>query len=128
MNLDAATDFLAKSGMNAHIKGGMNVVLDAGISISLKAGSNFINIGPAGVSIVGTMVMINSGGSAQSANAPAKPENAEAPEEAIESDSGKVIDPIQQLQAQALVNAAAQGQPFCAECAAARAAYEALMA
>ena len=50
------------------------------------------------------------------------------PEEAIKADPGQVIDPIQQLQAQALVNAARQGQPFCAECAAARAAYESLMA
>lgn len=128
MNLDCASDFLAKSGMNAHIKGGTSVVLEAGLSISLKAGSNFINISPAGVSIVGTMVMINSGGSAQSATAPDKPEKATEPEEAIKSDPGEVIDPIQQLQAQALINAAQQGQPFCAECAAARAAYEALMA
>ena len=35
---------------------------------------------------------------------------------------------VQQLQAQALRNAAREGQPFCAECEAARVAYQALMA
>ncbi len=128
VNVDASQNILAEAGMSMEVKAGMSVVVDAGLSISLKAGSNFITIGPAGVSIVGTMVMINSGGSGQSAGAPAKPEQATAPEEAIESEHGEVTDPIQQLQAQALLNAAHQAQPFCAECAAARAAYEALMA
>ena len=36
--------------------------------------------------------------------------------------------PLSAAQAQALRNAALQGQPFCAECEAARAAYQALMA
>ncbi|MFI5382149.1 MAG: type VI secretion system Vgr family protein, partial [Tepidisphaerales bacterium] len=40
----------------------MNIVLDAGSQISLKVGGNFISIGPSGVTIVGTMVLINSGG------------------------------------------------------------------
>ena len=46
---------------------------------------------------------------------------------AIKAEAGRVTDPVQQLQAQALRNAAMEGQPFCAECAAARAAYQALM-
>lgn len=50
------------------------------------------------------------------------------PNAAHGTEDGQVTDPIQQLQAQALINAAQQGQPFCAECEAARAAYEALMA
>ncbi|GHB96091.1 type VI secretion system Vgr family protein [Thermomonas carbonis] len=128
MNLSAGQDLLGASSMNLHLKGGMNVVVEAGLSLSLKVGGNFINIGPAGVAISGTMVMINSGGSAMSANAPGKPEKAKEPEEAIKVDPGKVTDPVQQLQAQALRNAAREGQPFCAECLAARAAYQALMA
>lgn len=128
MNLSAGQDLLGASSMNLHLKGGMNVVVEAGISLSLKAGNSFINIGPAGVAISGTLVLINSGGSALSANAPGKPEKAKEPEEAIKVDAGKVTDPVQQLQAQALRNAAQQGQPFCAECEAARAAYLALMA
>ncbi len=128
INLSAGQDLLAAASMNLHLKGGMSAVLEAGMSISLKAGGSFISIGADGVSISGLMVKINSGGMASSAQAPAKPDQATEPEEAIKSEPGKVIDPIQQLQAQALINAAQQGQPFCAECEAARAAYEALMA
>ncbi len=127
MNLSSGGDLLGASSMNLHLKGGVNLVLEAGVSMSLKAGGSFITLGPAGVAISGAMVMINSGGSALSATAPGKPEKATQPEEAIKSDQGTVIDPIQQLQAQALINAARQAQPFCAECAAARAAYEAMM-
>ncbi len=128
LNLESKTDLFAKGGMNLHLKGGMEVVLEAGLSISLKAGASFVTLDSSGVSISGPMVKINSGGSGKSATAPAAPDQATAPEEAVESTPGEVIDPIQQLQAQALVNAARQGQPFCAECEAARAAYEALMA
>ena len=128
MNLSAGGDLRGASSMNVHLKGGMSVVLEAGVSISLKAGGSFITLDPSGVSLVGPFIKINSGGSGQSATAPDKPDTAKPPEEAIKDKSGKVIDPIQQLQAKALVNAAKQGQPFCAECAAARAAYEALMA
>ena len=128
LNLSSGQDLLGASAMNLHLKGGMNTVVEAGISLSLKAGTNFINISPAGVAISGTLVLINSGGSAQSATSPSKPEKAKEPEEAIKVDPGKVTDPVQQLQAQALRNAALAGQPFCAECEAARAAYQALMA
>ena len=128
MNLSAGQDLLASGSMNLHLKGGMSVVLDAGVSMSLKAGGSFITLGPAGVSISGTMVLINSGGAAQGANSPSSAEKAQDPEEAIKAESGNVTDPVQQLQAQALRNASREGQPFCAECAAARAAYQALMA
>ena len=51
--------------MNVHVKGGMVVVIEAGMQLSLKAGANFIDIGPAGVSISGTpLVNINAGGAA----------------------------------------------------------------
>jgi len=49
-----------------YIKAGMKIILEAGMQISLKVGGNFVDIGPAGVTIVGTMVNINSGGSAGS--------------------------------------------------------------
>ena len=127
LNMSSTQDLLGASSANVNLKGGMNVVLEAGTQISLKAGGSFITIGMAGVFIQGAMVMINSGGAALPAQAPSKPDTATEPEEAIKSDPGKVIDPIQQLQAQALINSAYQAQPFCVECAAARAAYEALM-
>ncbi len=55
-----------EAGMSIHLKAGMNIILEAGAQISLKVGGNFIDINPAGVFIQGTMVMINSGGSAGS--------------------------------------------------------------
>ena len=50
------------AGMNISLKAGMNVVIEAGVMITLKAGGSFITVGPSGVAIQGTMVLINSGG------------------------------------------------------------------
>ncbi|MGH8445119.1 MAG: type VI secretion system Vgr family protein, partial [Solimonas sp.] len=47
-----------------YLNAGTNLVIEAGVQITLKVGGNFITIGPAGVAIQGTMVMINSGGGA----------------------------------------------------------------
>ncbi|HEY1377966.1 MAG TPA: type VI secretion system tip protein TssI/VgrG, partial [Gemmataceae bacterium] len=49
------------------IRSGSRLVLEGLARISLKVGGNFIDISPAGVSIVGTMLMKNSGGSAEAA-------------------------------------------------------------
>lgn len=70
-NLIVGADRRVKIGANSvtdvgqiiHIKAGQMIVIEAGAQLSLKVGSNFIDIGPSGVSIVGTMVNINSGGS-----------------------------------------------------------------
>jgi len=50
-----------------YVKAGMNVVIEAGAQITLKVGGNFVDISPAGVTIKGAMVLINSGGAAGSA-------------------------------------------------------------
>jgi type VI secretion system secreted protein VgrG len=66
-----------------YITGGMNVVIQAGMQLSLVGPGGFIDIGPAGVSIQGTMVLINSGGapgSAQSAS-PDSPDSPDSPED-----------------------------------------------
>jgi type VI secretion system secreted protein VgrG len=83
------------AGQAIHIKAGTTLILEAGTQISLKVGGNFIDIGPAGVSIVGTMVMINSGGSAGSGagSSPTAPTDAAdaaptAPDQADDSASG----------------------------------------
>lgn len=56
-------------GNTIYLKAGMKVVVEAGTQITLKVGGNFVDIGPAGVTIKGTMVLINSGGAAGSATA-----------------------------------------------------------
>ena len=53
---------------NLYIKG-MNVVIEAMTGMTLNVGGNFITINSSGVTILGTMVMINSGGAALSGNA-----------------------------------------------------------
>lgn len=74
------------AGMEIHLKAGMKVVIESGLQLSLKAAGGFIDIGPAGVSISGIMVNINSGGAA-GAGSGASPTAPEAPAEAEE---GKV--------------------------------------
>ncbi len=74
------------AGQEIHLKAGTKLILEAGVQISLKVGGNFIDIGPAGVSITGTMVNINSGGSGGSGSG-ASPEE---PEEALTADPGEV--------------------------------------
>jgi len=46
-----------------HIKSGMKIILEAGMQLSIVGPGGFIDIGPAGVTIQGIMVKINSGGS-----------------------------------------------------------------
>jgi type VI secretion system secreted protein VgrG len=69
------------------LKAGMTVVLEAGVELTLKVGGNFIDINPAGVTIVGTMVMINSGGAAGSGcgSSPTSPKD---PDEADDGSKG----------------------------------------
>ena len=86
MSLDVGSNLHQKVGMNAaldagqavHIKGGMNVVIEAGMQLTLKVGGNYVSIGPTGVNIQGTMVMINSGGAAGSGSgaSPSSPSSA----------------------------------------------------
>ena len=52
------------AGMEIHLKAGMKVVIEAGVQLTLKGPGGFVDINPAGVTIQGTMVLINSGGAA----------------------------------------------------------------
>jgi type VI secretion system secreted protein VgrG len=75
---------------------GMNVVIEAITGLTIKVGENFITINPAGIQVVGTMVMINSGGAALSGIAgnlvsPAAPAQAA---EADNADPGAKADPL----------------------------------
>ena len=126
LHIDVGLETALSAGTEIHVKGGVNIVLDAGVMISLKAGGSSITIGPAGVTLDGPLVRMNSGGSPLSAKKPDKPDVVKKAAQAITGKAGKVSDPVQQAQAAALRNAAAQAQPFCAECEAARAALEAL--
>ena len=82
---------MAFDAADIHIKAGKTLILEAGLQLSLKVGGNFVDIGPAGVTIMGTTVKINSGGAAGSGagcspTAPATPETA-SPDEPDEADA-----------------------------------------
>ncbi len=86
----SGTTFAHEAGDTIHLKAGMKMILEAGMQISLKVGGNFIDIGPSGVSIFGTMVMINSGGAAGSGpgSSPTDPKSPKDPDEADDGSKG----------------------------------------
>ena len=126
------------AGMEIHLKAGMNVVIEAGATLTLKVGGNFVNINPGGVFIQGTMVMINSGGSAGSGSG-ASPTPPKEAQEADKANPGEKAAPMTAAaftptkfkrttfspQATVLREAAKTGVPFCEKCEAARKAREA---
>jgi type VI secretion system secreted protein VgrG len=58
-----------QAGSGIHLKSGAKIVVEAGAEVTLKAGGSFVNIGPAGVYLVGPAINLNAGGSASSASA-----------------------------------------------------------
>jgi type VI secretion system secreted protein VgrG len=91
------------------------MVIVSGMQISLKVGGNFIDISPSGITIKGTQVLINSGGSSASESA----FSGNPPDEPLEADTavtGQRVELRQQApcaQAQAMQQASQSGAPFC---------------
>lgn len=80
----------AVDGNCIYIKGGMKVIIEAGVQVSLKGPGGFVDIGPAGVTIQGTIVKINSGGAAGSGS-PVAPVAPGQPAEADTATPGKDV-------------------------------------
>lgn len=118
-----------------HIKAGQSIILEAGTQISLKVGGNFVDIGMSGVSIKGSMVLINSGGAAGSGagSSPTAPTEPHEPPEAVKADDDKAggiasvegrsierrtvtLSSNPAPAAQVLIDAAESGTPFCEQC------------
>jgi type VI secretion system secreted protein VgrG len=118
--------YALETGTEIHLKAGIKVVVEAGTQISLKVGGNFVDISPAGVTIQGTMVLINSGGAAGSGSgsSPDVPKKSVA---AATAESGRVskataspapMKPVTYSPAARVMQQAAQtGAPFCEICA-----------
>ncbi|MCX7424397.1 MAG: type VI secretion system tip protein TssI/VgrG [Planctomycetia bacterium] len=88
------TKHALEAGQEIHLKAGMKVVIEAGLQLTIKGPGGFVDIGPAGVTIQGTpLVLINSGGAAGvgSGSSPAAPTDAEeaAPTEPSAADNHK---------------------------------------
>jgi type VI secretion system secreted protein VgrG len=87
------------------------------MSITLKAGGGFVVVGPAGVTISGTPVLINSGGfpgsgSGCSPAAPKEPQEADKAKPGQRPQGGAPGGALSP-QAQSLKGAAKTGAPFC---------------
>ncbi len=80
-----------EAGKEIHLKAGQKVVMEAGSSLTIKGPGGFIHIHQGGIDIVGTMVKINSGGSAGSGSG-AKPTDPKDAEEALPKDNWEDID------------------------------------
>ena len=99
MSIKVGTDLQEKVGMNysvdagmgVHIKAGVSAVIEAGTSVTMKVGGNFVNISPAGVTISGTMVLINSGGAAGSGSG-CSPDSPTDAKEADKADAGQATN------------------------------------
>ena len=52
-----------EAGDEIHLKSGVKIVIEAGSQITIRGPGGFIDVGPDGVTIQGTLVRINSGGS-----------------------------------------------------------------
>ena len=76
-----------EAGQEIHLKAGMKVVVEAGMQLTLKGPGGFVDIGPAGVTIQGTLVNINSGGAAGSGSG-ASPASPTAPDKADDGSKG----------------------------------------
>jgi type VI secretion system secreted protein VgrG len=79
--------FAHEAGQEIHLKAGMKVIIEAGMQISLVGPGGFVDIGPAGVTIQGTMVLINSGGAAGSGSG-ASPKDPKDPKDPDQADDG----------------------------------------
>lgn len=80
-------NYALDAGMEVYIKAGMKLVIESGMELCLKGAGGFITIGPAGIAISGTMVMINSGGAAVPGSPPQVTDPA-APKPPDEADDG----------------------------------------
>lgn len=114
------------AGLDISLKSGMNVNIESELSITLRVGTNFINISPAGIFIIGTVVVINSTGNFQRVNSGigATPELPSDPEEADDAQAGQKAEspkpkkpPVPNsysVGALSLKKAAQDGTPFTA--------------
>ncbi|MGF1910906.1 type VI secretion system tip protein VgrG [Vibrio kasasachensis] len=58
--------YALQSGNEVHIKSGAKVVIEAGSELTCKVGGSFIRVDAAGIHVVGSVINLNSGGSAGS--------------------------------------------------------------
>ena len=93
-SIQVGSAYSMNANNTVYINAGMNVVIQAGMELSLIGSGGFITIGPSGVAISGTMVLINSGGAAGSGSAGSTPSPAApaAPDTADDGSKGGAMN------------------------------------
>jgi type VI secretion system secreted protein VgrG len=84
------TNQVLQAGNEIHLKAGMKVVIESGMELTIKGAGGFVKIDASGVTIQGTMVKINCGGSADSA----KSASPNAPKEANPNKATQADDAV----------------------------------
>lgn len=117
----AGQKFAVDAGTEVHLKAGMTTTIEAGTMLTLKVGGNSISLNSAGVSITGTMVMINSGGGGGSGSG-SSPDAPKDPKEADTANPGDRVPPMtppppitprmRTQKSSAIKSAAKKGTPF----------------
>jgi type VI secretion system secreted protein VgrG len=133
LSLEAGADVQEKAGLRYALEAGLeisqragvNFLIESDLALTLKVGTNVINISPAGIFIVGTVVVINSTGSFQATpgagmfpSAPDEPEEADGAEAGEKAEQPKPKKPpaphSYSVGALSLQKAARDGTPFVA--------------
>ncbi|RMV79555.1 Type IV secretion protein Rh [Pseudomonas caricapapayae] len=99
---------LAHAGQEIHLKAGNKLIIEAGLEITLKAGGSFIKIDAGGVTVIGSQVKLNSGGS-PGTGSEAAPLLPGFTEQLNKGESGEMLTPAQRQ--------TMRRTPFCEQCA-----------
>jgi type VI secretion system secreted protein VgrG len=91
IHVKSGSMFVVDGGNEVHLKATSKIVLESTTQVSLVCGGNFITLSAAGVDIKGTMVNVNSGGSAGSGSA-ISPQPPKDGKDAMTSEGGDEID------------------------------------
>jgi len=101
-----------EAGQEIHLSSGLKVVLEAGSELTFKAAGSFMKLDASGITMVGPVIRMNSGGSPGkgSGAAPVLPGKVRA------ADADKAGELLIQAQKQALQQAARTALPICEIC------------
>ncbi len=124
-HIRVGSNHATSAGQNIHIKAGNKIVVEAGVDMTINAGGSSISVGPGGVTVNGSKVNLNSGGSAPSATkaapiAPTPPLEADIDQAGYVTPQVTNVDPWQAVplpqQSMALKQAAIEGAGICEIC------------
>jgi len=124
-HIRVGSNHATSAGQNIHIKAGNKIVVEAGVDMTISAGGSSISVGPGGVTVNGSKVNLNSGGSAPSAQkaapiAPTPPLEADIDQAGYVTPQVTNVDPWQAVplpqQSMALKQAAVEGAGICEIC------------